>query len=375
MKDPRIERMACTLIDYSTDIQPGDRILLEAEPVAEPLLRELFSRTLERGGHPHLMISMAGQVSGSGFDDLFLEKANSEQLDYVHPFYKLAYGEFESRIRIHSLSNTKTLTHIDPAKMSRRAKAGQGILESQFRRGDQGEFKWVTTQFPTLAYAQDAEMSLEEYEAFLFKACHVDDPDSDPVEFWLGVKEEQQRLVDAFAGHDEVRVRSPHCDLSLSIKGRTFINACGRRNMPDGEIFTGPVEESVNGWIHFTFPAVSRGTEVNGVKLKFQEGKVVEATADKNQAFLEKMLHVDTNAGYLGEFAFGTNYGIQNHTKNILFDEKIGGTFHIAFGAGYPQTGSKNKSAIHWDMICDLRGESEVYLDGELIYKDGHFII
>jgi len=375
MKDPRIEKMARSLIDYSADIQPGDRVLLEAEPVAEPLLRALFSRILERGGHPHLMINMAGQVSGSGFDDLFLEKANPEQLDYVCPFYKLAYEEFESRIRIHSMSNTKTLTNIDPAKMSRRAKAAQSILEAQFRRGDMGEFKWVTTQFPTFAYAQDAEMSFEEYETFLYKACHVEDLDSDPVKYWLGVKEEQQRLVDIFAGHDEVRVRSPHCDFSLSIKGRVFINACGQNNMPDGEIFTGPVEQSANGWIHFTFPAVSRGTEVDGVKLRFEEGKVVEALANKNQDFLQKMLNVDDNAGYLGEFAFGTNYGIQQHTKNILFDEKIGGTFHIAFGAGYPETGSKNKSAIHWDMICDLRGESEVLLDGELIYKDGHFQI
>jgi aminopeptidase len=218
-------------------------------------------------------------------------------------------------------------------------------------------------------------MSFEEYESFLYKACHVDDPDSDPVQYWVDMKKEQQRLADAFTGHDTVIVRSPHCDLSVSIKGRTFINAGGRNNMPDGEIFTGPVEESVNGWIHFTFPAVSRGTEVDGVKLKFEDGMVVEATADKNQAFLQKMLHVDANAGYLGEFAFGTNYGIQHHTKNILFDEKIGGTFHIAFGSGYPKTGSKNKSAIHWDMICDLRGGSEVLLDGELIYKDGNFLI
>lgn len=375
MKDPRIELMARTLIDYSADIQPGDRILLEAEPAAEPLLRALFARTLERGGHPLLMINMAGQVSESGFDDIFLENAKADQLDFINPFYKLVYEEYESRIRVHSSSNTKTLTNIDPAQMSRRSKATAPILEAQFRRGDAGEFKWVTTQFPTLAYAQDAEMSLEEYEDFLYKACHVDDPESDPVEYWLKKKAEQERLVEAFAGHDVVRVSSPNCDLSVSIKGRTFVNAGGRNNMPDGEIFTGPVEESVNGWIHFTFPSVNRGTEVDGLKLQFKDGKAVQATADKNQDFLQKMLQVDAGAGYLGEFAFGTNYGIQKHTKNILFDEKIGGTFHIAFGSGYPETGSKNKSAIHWDMICDLRGDSEVLLDGELVYKDGNFLI
>jgi aminopeptidase len=375
MKDQRIDSLARTLIDYSANIQPGDRILLEAEPAAEPLVRALFERTLERGGHPHLMINLHGQVTQSGFDDLFLQKANNRQLEYISPFYQIAYKQFESRIRIHSSSNTKTLSNANPEQMARRAKAVQSILEDQFQRGDRGEFKWVTTQFPTLAYAQDGEMSFEEYETFLYKACHVNDPDSDPVAYWQGVEAEQQRLVDVFKGHDNVLVRSPHCDFSLSIKGRVFINADGHNNMPDGEIFTGPVEESASGWIHFNFPAVFRGSETSGVKLRFEEGKVVEALADKNQALLERMLNVDAGAGYLGEFALGTNYGIQSHTKNILFDEKIGGTFHIAFGSGYPKTGSKNKSAIHWDMICDLRKDSEVLLDGDLIYKDGTFLV
>lgn len=375
MTDPRTEKMAKVLVDYSANIQPGDRILLEAEPAAEPLIRALYKRVLERGGHPHLMINLCGQVTQSGFDDIFLQIASDDQLDYISPFYQLAYEQFESRIRVHSSANTKTLSNINPERMARRAKATQSVLEDQFRRGDQGEFKWVTTQFPTLAYAQDAEMSFEEYETFLYKACHVEDPSTDPIAYWQNVESEQQRLVDAFAGHDKVTVRSPHCDFSVSVKDRVFINANGDRNMPDGEIFTGPVEESASGWIHFNFPAVFRGSETSGVKLRFEEGKVVEALADKNQALLERMLNVDSGAGYLGEFAIGTNYGIQAHTKNILFDEKIGGTFHIAFGAGYPKTGSKNKSAIHWDMICDLRQESEILLDGEVIYKDGFFTI
>jgi aminopeptidase len=373
--DSRIMHMARVLIDYSAAIQPGDRILLEAEPVAEPLLRALYECVLERGGHPHMIINLTGQVSLSGIDDIFLQQAGPEQLDYIPPFYQMAYEQFESRIRIHSMSNTKALTNVDPARMARRGKVLEPIIEAQFRRGDRGEFRWVTTQFPTLAYAQDAEMSLEEYQDFLYSACHVNNTDSDSFQYWKSVETEQQRLVEAFAGHDEVVVRSPHCDFQVSIKDRVFVNACGRRNMPDGEIFTGPVEESVNGWIHFPFPAVNRGIEVDGIKLSFKDGQVVEALADKNQDFLQKMLHVDVGSSFLGEFAFGMNYGIQKHTKNILFDEKIGGTFHIAFGAGYPQTGSKNKSAIHWDMICDLRKESEVFLDGEMIYKDGAFQI
>jgi len=373
--DSRTINLARILIDYSADIQPGDRILLEAQPVAEPLIRALFERTLERGGHPLVMISLSGQVTQSGFDDVLLNKACAEQLDYVSPFYQMAYDHFESRIRVHSSTNTKALSNVNPATMARRSKATQSILDAQFKRGDEGKFKWVTTQYPTLAYAQDAEMSFEEYESFLYSSCHAEDPESDPVASWNKVREEQQRLVDAFAGHDQVCVRSPHCDFNLSIKDRVFLNACGHHNMPDGEIFTGPVEESAQGWINFNFPVVFQGSEADGVKLRFEEGKVVEAIAEKNQTLLDRMLNVDTGAAYLGEFAFGTNYGIQSHTKNILFDEKIGGTFHIAFGAGYPQTGSKNKSAIHWDMICDLRQDSEVLLDGELIYKDGSFLI
>jgi aminopeptidase len=375
MADPRILQMARVLINYSAAIQPGDRILLEAEPVAEPLIRALYKYILECGGHPHLIINLTGQVSQSGIDDIFLQNASPDQMDYIPPFYRMAYEQFESRIRIHSMNNTKALSNIDPARIARREKTLQPILEAQFRRGDCGEFRWVTTQFPTLAYAQDAEMCLAEYEDFLYSACHVDDPDLDSFEYWKDVEAKQQRLVEAFAGHDEVVVRCPHCDFRVSVKDRTFINACGKNNMPDGEVFTGPVENSASGWIHFTFPAVSRGVEVDGVKLRFEDGQVLEAHADKNQDFLQEMLHVDSGASFLGEFAFGLNYGVQKYTKNILFDEKIGGTFHIAFGAGYPQTGSKNKSAIHWDMICDLRQESEVLLDGKMIFKDGEFQI
>jgi aminopeptidase len=373
MTDHRIRRLAEVLINYSANIGPGDRVLIEAEPMAEPLIRAVFEEILESGGHPHLLISLSGQVSLTGLDDIFMRKANSDQLNYVPPFYQAAYEQFESRIRIQSESNTRNLSNIEPTRMAQRRRAVKGIIEAQMRRGWKENFRWVSTLYPTLAYAQDAEMSLEEYEAFVYGACHVEGRESDPVAYWKTVESDQERLVQALAGHDEVLLRGPHCELSLSIKGRAFINACGQRNMPDGEIFTGPVEKSVNGWIRFTYPAVYRGTEVDGIMLRFREGRVVEATAEKNQLFLEKMLDTDPASCYLGEFAFGTNFGIQKFTKNILFDEKIGGSIHIALGAGYPETGSENKSAIHWDMICDMRDESEVLLDGELFYKNGAF--
>ncbi|HKZ55761.1 MAG TPA: aminopeptidase [Anaerolineales bacterium] len=375
MPDPRITRLARLLVDYSTRIGPGDKVLIEAEPVAEPMVRAVFERVLEVGGHPHLLLSLGGFASLSGIDDLFLSKAGQAQLDLAPTFYHLAYNEFASRIRIGSSSNTKALTGADQARSVRRQRAIHPILAAQLQRGARGEFRWMSTLFPTSAYAQDAEMSLEEYQRFFYGACHVADDDGDPVAYWNSVQAEQARIVEALEGHDKVHLRGPNCDLRLSIKGRKFLNACGEHNMPDGEVYTGPVEESVEGWVRFTYPAVYQGREVAGVQLKFAAGQVSEATAEKNQAYLEEMLGSDAGARYLGEFAIGTNFGIQRFTRNILLDEKIGGSFHLALGSGYPETGSKNVSAIHWDFICDLHGEAEIAVDGEVIYKDGAFCI
>lgn len=359
--DPRVESLARVLVEYSNEIRPGDRVLIEAEPAAEPLVRACFREVLKAGGHPHLFISLAGQATLTGLDDIFLQYANDDQLDYPPTFFNLVYENFESRIRIHSMNNTRLLTGIDKARLARRGKATQSVLESQFTRGQTREFRWMTTLFPTQAYAQDAEMSLEEFENFVYRACHVDDPASDPIMYWLSIKEEQNRIVEALNGHDQVEVRGPNCDLMLSIKGRKFINACGDNNMPDGEVFTGPVEDSVEGRVRFSYPSVLGGNEV-------------EAHADKNQQFLDSMLGTDEGARYLGEFAVGLNYGVDRITKNILFDEKIGGSIHMALGAGYPETGSENKSAIHWDMITDMQDGGEIIVDGELFYKDGRFV-
>lgn len=373
--DTRVDRMAEVLVGYSTRIEPGDRVLLEGTYLAEPLMRALFKHILLAGGHPHLLVSLEGMTTYSGIDDVFLQYAGEHQLDYGSPFFNLAYENFESRIRIHSVENTKSLMNADRVRMARRAKGVASILKNQLARGDAGEFKWVTTLFPSNAYAQDAEMSLSEFEDFVFSACHVHDPSQDAVPYWEGVSAMQEKIVDAFKGHDEIKVVGPNCDLALSIKGRRFINACGINNMPDGEVFTGPVEDSVSGWVKFSYPCVDSGNEVDGVKLVFSEGKVVEATAEKNQAYLDHMLATDTGSRFVGEFAIGLNYGIQQHTKNILFDEKIGGSFHMALGAGYPETGSRNKSAIHWDLITDMHGDAEIILDGDVVYRDGKFVV
>jgi aminopeptidase len=372
MTDPRVDQLARLLVEYSAAIQPGDRVLIEAETAAEPMVRALFEQILHAGGHPHILLSLEGMTTMTGLDSTFVEHASGDQLDFPPTFMELAYKQFESRIRVHSASNTKVLANSDPARGRRRSEAVRGVLRNQFDRGQQGEFRWVTTLYPTEAYAQEAEMSLAEYSAFVWQANHIV-PGESAVDFWRSVERDQAKAIDALDGADQVHVAGPNCDLSLSVKGRTFLNACGHHNMPDGEIYTGPIESSANGWVRFSYPSLYQGRSVSGVRLAFEDGRVVEATADKGEAFLKSTLETDAGARYLGEFAIGTNFGIDRFTGNILFDEKIGGSFHMALGAGYPETGSVAESAIHWDMICDLQHDSQITVDGELFYQNGGF--
>jgi aminopeptidase len=368
--DPRVAKFAKILVEHSARIVPGDRVLIEATTAAEPLVRELCIKVLEKGGHPEPLVSLPGMMPFSQ-DEFHPTYAKDSQLDFIPTFLKMAYDQFESRIRIHSATNTRGMTNIDPAKAQRRAKALSSITESQMRRGAEGKLKWVTTLYPTDAYAQDASMSLKEYEDFVFGAVHAQE--EDPITYWKNTATGQQKAIDWLANKHEVVLRGPNVDLALSIMGRKFMNSVGLFNMPDGEIFTGPVEDSVNGWVRFTYPAIYGGVAVEGAELTFDRGRVNQAKADKNQDYLLKMLEADAGSRYLGEFAIGTNVDINKFTGNILFDEKIGGTFHMALGAGYPETGSHNKSAIHWDMICDMRKDSEILVDGELFYKNGQF--
>jgi aminopeptidase len=248
------------------------------------------------------------------------------------------------------------------------------LLDAQMRRGADKSLRWMSTLYPTSAYAIEAEMGTEDYQSFFYRACHVDETTADPVAYWRSVQAEQQQVIDRIKGHDRVDVRGPNAELSLSIKGRSMANACGEQNMPDGEIYTGPVEDSAHGWVRYTYPAMYQGRIVEGIELTFEKGKVVKASAQKNEELLFKMLETDPGARYLGEFAIGTNFEIDRFSRSILLDEKIGGSFHMALGAGYPETGSVNKSAIHWDMICDIRQDSEIRMDGDLLYRNGRFI-
>ncbi|MGD2026676.1 MAG: aminopeptidase [Anaerolineales bacterium] len=367
MTDPRILKHAGILVGYSTDIQPGDRVVIEATTAAEPMLEALIERILEKGGYPYLITTLPREKA------VFFKYAKEAQLVQTPEFLNLAYQQFEARIRLHSVTDTKLLSDVDPEKQALHARALSPILSTQMQRGLTREFKWCTTLYPTQAYADEAGMSLEEYQDFVYSTMHADT--DDPVSYWQKVKADQEHFVDLFDGKEKVVLRGPNVDLRLSVKGRKFINACGLNNMPDGEIFTGPVENSVNGWVRYTYPSITDGRVVENVELEFVEGQVLHAKASKNQDFLLKMLETDPGARYVGEFAIGLNFEINKFTGNILFDEKIGGSFHMALGAGYPETGSQNKSQIHWDMICDMRQDSEILVDGEVLYKDGKFIV
>jgi aminopeptidase len=265
------------------------------------------------------------------------------------------------------------MSNIPPKRMQQYSAAHKSWLDTRLDRAANGNFSWVGAWFPNAASAQEANMSLEDYEDFVYSAtfCNFEDP----VAEWRKMSEGQQKIVDWLKGKSEFRLLGPNVDLTISVAGRPFINCDGSNNMPDGEIFTGPVENSANGWVRYSYPTIVSGRAIRGIELKFVDGRVEDAHAEENEDLLQAVLDTDAGARYLGEFAIGTNYGIQRFTSNILFDEKIGGTFHTAVGRGYKDSGSKNESAVHWDMICDLRSDSEVHVDGELFYKDGQFMI
>lgn len=366
MSDIRLQRMAHTLIHYSLNIQKGDRLALIAWPAAAPLVYEVVREAYRAGAHPELFIQLPGTR------EIQLQEASDEQLAHIPAYQRLIYEEYETLLTILSEENTRELSGIDPARQALAQQAFGGLLETFMRRSAEGSLRWCGTLFPTNAYAQDADMSLSDFEEFVYQACFLND--EDPAARWHELSEQQARLVEKLKGKREVHIVGSGTDLTLSVADRIFINSDGKHNFPSGEFFTGPVENSANGHIRFSFPASYNGRSVEDVRLRFENGVVVEATAAQGQDFLEKMLNMDEGARRLGEFAFGNNRNVQRCTKSILFDEKIGGTIHLALGRSYPETGGVNQSALHWDMVCDLRSGGEVRVDGEVFCKDGEFV-
>ncbi|MFC2053724.1 aminopeptidase [Chloroflexota bacterium] len=366
MPDPRVTKLAQVLVKYSIDLQPGEEIYLNVGPQAEELGLAAYKEAVLAGAHILVQCSLAGA------EEIFYKDAVDTQLDYVSPVTRLIAERFNASLNLRAFNNTRELSGVDPTRQSRVRKANADILNIFMERAARNELKWCLTVFPTNASAQEADMSLSEYEDFVYKAGLIDLPD--PVAEWKKEGERQCKLIDWLSDKDQVSIKGSNIDMSLSIKERPFIECSGKNNFPDGEIFTGPVEQSVNGWVRYSYPAIHGGREVEDIELWFEDGMVTKEKASKGQEMLTALLNTDDGSRYLGEWGIGTNYGIQRFTKNMLFDEKIGGTIHFAVGFGYPESGSQNKSGIHWDMLCDM-AESEITIDGELFYKDGKFMV
>ncbi len=379
MRDPRHAKLADVLVRHSVHIKKGDVVAITGDPIAFPLIRAAYERVLEAGGHPYWAVMSNDLV------DSFYAHATEEQLRFEPPMRAHEVETVDAYIRFISDTNTRALSNVDPGKQAIVSAARQPFFKRFLERANADELQWVLTQAPTEAAAQDAEMSLEEYEDFVFRACLLDL--DDPVGAWQEIRARQQRLVDWLNERKEVRFRCPAqdgstevssgaTDLTVNVDGATWINCFGDNNFPDGEVFAGP--QGVDGVVHYNLPAVYNGREVDGIRLEFRDGKVVDASAIKNENFLLSMLELDAGARVLGEIAIGTNYAIQKFTRNTLFDEKIGGTFHAAVGAGYPDSGSTNESGLHWDMVNDMRPHArvsgaEISADGEIIHRDGVF--
>ena len=360
MRDWRLEKLAKVLVDYSVGAGEREQVVLSGGVGAEPLIKEVYKRLLQVGAFP------VPQVSLPGMQELFFEHAQDLHYEKTPSISRAIYEDADAFISIMAPQNTRALAGVDPSRLQAIGKRDQALQEIVLEKD-----RWILTLFPTEALAQESDMGLTDYEDFVFGAMALSE--DDPVAFWREKSKEQGRLIERLEQAREVRIVGRDTDLTLSIEGRKFINGCGTHNMPCGEVFTGPVEDSAEGTVYFGVPTAVGGREVSGVHLKFENGKVVEASAEKGEEYLKTMLDADEGSRYLGELGIGTNYGIGRATRNILFDEKLGGTVHLAVGRSYASTGGKNDSSVHWDLICDLREGGELYADGELIEENGVF--
>ncbi|MCC6222045.1 MAG: aminopeptidase [Thermoleophilia bacterium] len=368
MRDPRVDRLAELVAGYALELREGQVIRIDGGACAQPLLLALLRSALLLGANPYLNVPLPG------FEEIMLEAASDEQLAYLSRPEWQEVEALDAVVTIWSDENTKALSGSDPVRQSRLLATRRQLLNRRWERISAGELRWCGTLFPTQAHAQDAEMSLEDYERFVFRACHVEDPAESASAHWLSTAAALRARAHRLESVRELRIVGPDTDLTVGVAGRTWVAADGHFNLPDGEVFTSPVETETEGTIRYRFPAIYDGREVEDVRLRFEGGRVVAAEAASGEEYLRSLLDVDAGARVLGEVAFGLNYEIDRFTRNILFDEKIGGTMHLALGSGFADTGGRNRSALHWDLICDLRAEGAVYADGELVWRAGRFL-
>lgn len=361
-----LNKYATLLVDYCLEIKAGEKLFIKTTTLAEPLVKEIYRMAIRRGAHVEYDLAIQDMTS------IFYNEANEDQLNHISPFYKHAIDTFDAFLVIRAPFNLREDQNVDPEKVKKKSQAYRTVNDTYFNRTATRELKRCLCQYPTSASAQEAGMSLEEYEYFVYNACNL--YDEDPTAAWLKVRADQQHMVDYLNNVKHIQYRGPNIDIEFSVDGRTWINSDGQNNMPSGEVFSAPIEDSVNGTVTFSYPCVYRGKDVQGVTLEVKDGLVVKWDAHQGKDILDSIFDID-GARRFGEVAIGTNYNIQRSTRNILFDEKIGGTIHMAIGQSYKQCGGKNTSTIHWDMITDMQDGGEIIADGKLIYKDGKFLV
>ena len=356
------QKLARLAVNYAVSVKKGDKVFIQGPALAKELIQALYIECLKSGGLPLVLVDV------EGLQELLFKYGSEEQLMYVPKEYLSMMREFGDY-------NTHKLATADPKAIAK-SRSSPEFLELRkihSERSAKGELNWVIVPFPCHSFAQEANMDVFSYSEFVEKALLLDK--EDPVKEWTEIEKKQDEIVEILDKVENIHVLGEDTDLTLSVKGRKWVNCCGHRNLPDGEVFTGPVEDSVNGHIRFTYPGIYMGNEIENIYLEFKEGKLVKATADKGENLLQELIAIE-NADRIGEFAIGTNFGVTNFTKNMLFDEKMGGTMHCALGLGFPETGSKNQSAIHWDILKDMKlPGSKIIADGRIIYEEGQWKI
>jgi aminopeptidase len=366
MVDQRIEKLAKLCVHYCVEVKPKEEILIAGSELAFPLINELYKECLLSDAYPLILPTLNVQYT-------FFKYAKEHQLKFVSPFSKFIYKNMDVAISILCKQNPKGLTNINPSKIKVQRASRKKLVELFNKRVEEGELRWNVIPYPINVQAQEAAMSLMEYEDFVYSSCLVDK--EDPIAEWKEIRQKQEKICEFLNQAEEITIIGEDTDLTFNVKGRRWINSSGENNMPDGEVFTSPIENSANGTVRFTFPGIYSGREVEDIKLTFKDGKVVKASAAKGDELLQQLLKIE-GADCIGEAAIGTNYAITKFTKEMLFDEKMGGTIHIALGFNPdPKTGGLNKSAIHWDILKDMKKKGEIYADGEQFYKNGKFLI
>jgi aminopeptidase len=366
MSDIRLNKLAKLLVNYSTEIKDGEFVFVSSEEVATPWMVEVVKEAVKAGAHVETLLNSQEIAEAK------LKYSTDKQLQEENIMMKIMLEKADVWLSAWGGRNTKVNSNIDSKKLQLSLKGASSWRKIYSEGMGNGTLRWCGTQYPTYSDAQEASMSFSDYEDFVYGAgllgCE------DPVAEWKKISAEQERWVKYLDTKKELHILSEGTDIKVNVDGRKWINCDGRVNFPDGEIFTSPVENSIDGYITFSFPGIYSGKEIEGITLQIEKGKVIKATAKKGEDLLQALLTTDEGASFFGEVAIGTNYGIKQFTRNMLFDEKIGGTIHMAIGDSMPEAGGKNRSTIHWDMLCDMRSSGKILADGELFYENGKFI-